>query len=158
MDYIDPRMTKTFIPNKGYGFIASETIPSNTVIIKETPETIIEASHIHSDIFQLLHTILNNKQLSTKFIKLQPKTLQFYPINKARILTELKSLKAANSKIYHWLIDNFSTEEILLYCAKYMCNAFQFNDAPVILFIGTILNHSCLPNVILGRKTIRCIL
>ena len=151
MDFIDPRINKSFIPGKGYGFIALENIPNNTIIIKETPTTIIHDS-IHSDIFQLLYLILTNKHLLTKFNKLQPKSLQDYSVNKEQILSELKSLKVHNPEIYHYLIDNFSDKEILLYCAKYMCNAFQFDDKPVILFTGTILNHSCLPNVIFGQK------
>ena len=155
MDYIDLRIAKTYIPGKGMGFIATENISNDTIIIKEKPLTNIKDNIVYSDIFQLLYEILKNKQLSIKFNKLQPKSLQDYSFNKGkkeRILSELKSLETHNSEIYSFLIENFNQEEILLYCAKYICNAFQFDNKPVILFNGTIFNHSCLPNVIFGQN------
>ena len=57
-----------------------------------------------------------------------------------------------NANILSYFSNNFSEEELSLLCAKYMCNAFQFgNLGPIILFNGTLLNRSCLPNVILVK-------
>ena len=37
MYFIDPRLTKVVVLNKGYGIVATEDIPKDTIIIKEQP-------------------------------------------------------------------------------------------------------------------------
>jgi len=152
MDFIDSIISKQEIPGKGYGFFATETIPASTIIIKETPGIMIKRKVISSELFELLFIVLNDDKLLKQFMKLCPESLKDYRINEKSILKELKSIKSSNLVIYKFITENFDMNDILLYCAKYMCNAFDFKGKPVILFTGTLLNHSCLPNVIFGQK------
>lgn len=176
--YIDQRVKKLLIKNKGYGYIATDNIPKNTIIIKDQPAFIIpETQLIFSDMFQLLYQILtsSNKDNIKKFYNLVPSNLDNFIFDKDKIITTLKELhhpkvttcagsaRTASAvqfgeddnvgqKIYEYFIQ-YTNEDILLLCAKYMCNAFDFHkDGPVILFNGTIFNHSCLPNVIFGKE------
>lgn len=148
MTYIDTHIKKTTIINKGTGFIAVKDIPINTIIIKELPFTI--QYPFHSDMFQLLYNIFTHHDINItkQFKALSPKNLSNYIIDKTSILQELTRLKLLDSHIYNFFIESFSTEDILLYCAKYICNGFNIDNKPAILFNGTLLNHSCLPNVI----------
>lgn len=153
MVYIDRRLKKTIIPNKGYGFIAKELIKAGEIIIKETPSITIQENEIYSDIFQLLYLILSDQQLKEKFKTLAPDTIDNISINESNIMNELKKkVSSKNNILYEFFAQNFSAKEIMIYCAKYMCNAFEFQNKPVILFTGTMMNHSCLPNVIFGEK------
>jgi len=150
--YIDQRVKKIYLPDKGYAYIAINHIPPNTIIIKETPIT-IKDENIISDIFQLLYTIFNSSnEIINKFKKLLPRTLDHYQVNKNKITEELNKIKLNNSMLYNFFLDNFTLNEIYLYCAKYSCNAFDYQGKPAILFNATILNHSCLPNVIFGKE------
>lgn len=153
MVYIDQRLKKTKIHGKGYGFIAKEQIKAGEIIIKEHPSITIENQEIYSEIFQLLYLILSNDQLKEKFKMLYPDTIENISIDQATIVNELKKKVAVkNNTMYEFFAKNYKMSEIMVLCAKYMCNAFEFKDKPVILFTGTILNHSCLPNVIFGEK------
>jgi hypothetical protein len=142
------------IPNKGKGLIALEKIPIGTIIVKELPIVKIPSNEtIFSDMFQLLFIIVNADAPTKKlFSSLLPETPDNFMHHKKNIFKELKNLskmknKLAN-KIYYHFITNFSSDEIVLLCAKYICNAFDFGPAgPVILPTGTLLNHSCNPNV-----------
>lgn len=147
---------KQLIENKGYGIVALDNISKNTIIIKDIPAFSIPSNDIvHCDIFQLLYNIFtSNKENINQFNNLQPINLDNFVFDKDIIIKKLKELKS-NSKtnyLYNYFTNNFNQEELLLICAKYMCNAFEFNNRPVILLHGTILNHSCLPNVIFGKK------
>lgn len=152
MVYIDRRLKKTKLPGKGFGFITKESIKAGEVLIKEAPSVTIEDQEIYSEIFQLLYLILSDNQLKEKFKTLYPNTLENISIEQATIMNELKKVVFKNNTIYEFFAKNYSINEIMILCAKYMCNAFEFQDKPVILFTGTILNHSCLPNVIFGER------
>lgn len=152
MAYQDKRIKKVLIQNKGYGMIAKCPINAGDIVIKETPSITINDNKIYSEVFQLLYIILSNPELTTKFQTLYPNTIEHIKISKANIQTELKKVIANDNNIYEFFVNKFTLDEIMILCAKYMCNAFQFQDKPVILFTGTILNHSCLPNVIFGEK------
>ena len=152
MVYLDRRLKKTNIPNKGTGFIAKEPIKAGEVLIKETPSTIIKDQEIYSEIFQLLYLILSDVQLKEKFKTLAPDTVDNISIERVNIMKELRKIGYKNNTIYEFFAKNYTMNEIMILCAKYMCNAFEFQEKPVILFTGTLLNHSCLPNVIFGEK------
>jgi hypothetical protein len=148
-----PDIRKQSISQKGTGIIATAKIPAKTIIIKEQPAFKIDDNEkIVSDMLQLVHKIMKteNKDKKRRFKTLVPLTLDNYKIDSTAIFMELEKLKTSHIATYQYL-KNINKEKLLLYCAKYMCNAFEFNDLPVILFNGTLLNHSCLPNVIFGR-------
>lgn len=152
MVYIDKRLKKTFISGKGYGFIAKEPIMAGEIVIKEKPYVTIEDDNVYSEVFQLLYLILSDSVLKSQFQQLVPDNTDNIMIDQTNIIKELKKVIAKNNTIYEFFAKNYTLDEIMLLCAKYMCNAFEFKNKPVILFTGTILNHSCLPNVIFGEK------
>ncbi|QKF93531.1 SET domain-containing protein [Fadolivirus algeromassiliense] len=151
MSFLDKRLKKTIIKNKGFGMIATNNIKKGEIIIRDTPFT-IRSNKIYSEIFQLIYEALNDPDISSKFMKLQPKSLENYNINKDRIKNELEIVKNYNADMYNYFINNYTFDDILLLCAKYMSNAFDFKGKPAFLFVGTLLNHSCLPNVIFGER------
>lgn len=142
---------KEYISGKGIGIIAIKEIKTGTELIVDDPIT-ITAHKIYSDIFQLLYKMLTNDQLFNKFLKLVPKDLSYYKVDIDKINLELTKVKKNNKEMYQFFIKNYTFDDILLYCAKYMCNAFDYNNKPAFLFTGTLLNHSCFPNVIFGPK------
>ena len=151
MSYLDKRVKKSVILNKGFGMIATDHIKRGTVLIKDIPFT-IQQHKIYSEIFQLIYCVVNDKNKVEKFMKLQPKSLDGYQLDKNKIENELKKVKENDIDIYNFFVSNYIFDELLLMCAKYMSNAFDFNGKPCFLFTGTLLNHSCLPNVIFGHK------
>lgn len=151
MSYLDSRLKKTIIPNKGFGIIATDDIKKGELLIKDIPFT-ITSNKIYSEIFQLIYEALNDTNITTKFMKLQPKSLDNYNIHKNKIKMELNKVKTINNEMYNFFINNYTFDDILLLCAKYMSNAFDFKGKPAFLFTATLLNHSCLPNVIFGEN------
>ena len=153
---LDFRIEKKYIENKGIGLFASAPIEKHTIILKETSEFILEPhTLIISDMFQLLYKILtsSNPKAISKFHNLMPTTTTNFTQHQSNILLELDKLC---STIYHYIYTYFkttyTTDELLLLSAKYMCNAFEFGSSPIILFTGAQINHSCLPNVIFKKK------
>jgi hypothetical protein len=151
MSYLDKRIKKCIIPNKGFGMVATDNIKKGTVLIRDIPFT-IPTNKIYSEIFQLIYEVINNENMSKKFFKLQPKSLNGYKIDKNKIGNELIKVKNNDANMYNFFVDNYTFDELLLFCAKYMCNAFEYQGKPCFLFTGTLLNHSCLPNVIFGNN------
>lgn len=149
--YIDKRLKKTLIPNKGIGIITTKNIDKGEIIIKDIPYT-IKAKKFDSELFQLLYEILNDDDHIDKFMNLCPRTLEGIVIDKNKIIKKLSLLKHNNEQIYEYFMKKYDFDSILLFSAKYMCNAFEFDNKPSFLFTGTLLNHSCLPNVIFGEK------
>ncbi|XWV25905.1 SET domain protein [Tupanvirus soda lake] len=157
---MDRRIKVEILPNKGKGLVATNNIPSNTIIIKELPAfKIPENEFIFCDIFQLLYTIMNSTNIENKnkFISLLPNNTNNFLHHKKKFLKALKNLSTTKNKhakrIYSYFINNFTEDEIALLCTKYMCNAFEFgNEGPVILLLGTLMNHSCDPNVKFAKE------
>ena len=151
MSFISNKLKKTFIQNKGYGFIATKNIKCGEILIKDIPFT-LSTNNIYSDIFQLLYEVFKNDIILSQFMKLHPKSFEMiHDMNHNTIFNELSKVKKHNAEIYDFFVSNYTTNDIILFCAKYMCNAFSFKDKPAFLFIGTIMNHSCLPNIIFGE-------
>lgn len=153
--FIDPRLKKCNIKGKGTAFVTRNNIKKGEVLIEDVPY-MIRTKNYPSDIFCMLHQILNdNEVFIEKFMNLYPKTLQEYSFDitiKRKIHDELKQLKKKDVSIYNFLIKRYTMEQIYLFCAKYICNGFDYNNTSSFLFVGTLLNHSCLPNVIFGEK------
>ncbi len=150
MCYINNKIQKVSIPNKGFGFVATKNIHKGEILIKDIPFT-VSTDEIFSDIFQLIYQVVINIDILTKFMKLQPKSLNDYTIDHVKVLEELDKVKKHSRHVYSFFTENYNTNEILLLCAKYMCNAFNFNNKPALLLNATILNHSCIPNTIFGE-------
>ncbi len=152
-DYIDSRLKRIPIPNKGYGIITLKKIPKNTIIIKETPAfSLDQNSDIISDVIQLIYQILtsDSPKKIRQFLNFYPSSTKNFRHYQIPIEKELAKLKYSKYQhIYHFLLENYTIDEILLFAAKYMCNAFKPN---AILFTGAQMNHACLPNTIFYQK------
>lgn len=148
MCYISTKIKKSRIQNKGFGFTATQNIKKGEILIKDIPFT-INTNTIYSEVCELIYEVLISDKI-TDFMKLQPKTLDNYNIDKNKVFEELDKVKQNNKNIYDFLIINYTKNEILLFCAKYMCNAFDYKNKSSFLFTATLLNHSCIPNTIFG--------
>lgn len=157
IDTIDTRIKKVKLGKKGFGFIATEFIPKNTVILSEYPSFKIDGyKSSEIEIFELLYVILTSskKEYKKKFMKYLPKTidnnLNFYV---KKIKEEFNNLKLKNYQMYNYFVTNYDINEIVLFSLKYICNAFDFfEEGPIILLNGSIFNHSCNPNIIFGKS------
>lgn len=136
---------KVTIPNKGYGYVAKDKIPRGTILIQETPEHELETNEeIFSDIFQLLYIVLTDpdKTKQQKFLNLTPdmKNVNIFRHFEKPVAAELEKLKNLNPKarkIYKFFKSTYKMDEILLFAAKYISNAFSFGeDGPVMLYTG----------------------
>ena len=133
--------------------VSISKINKGEILIRDNP-VILLANELYSDIFQFIDQILESHNITIKFMKLYPKSLKEYQMNekiKNNIIEELNSLKKYDINMYRRFIQNYDINQILLFCAKYMCNAFEIKGRPAFLFTGTLLNHSCVPNVIFGE-------
>lgn len=156
MKYINPKIKKVLINEKGFGFIAIENISKNTILIKEKPSFKIKEKEIFCDMFQLLYEIFtsNDSKKKKKFVSYRPVNLSDMFFDKKLIEIQFGKLKNNNKgiKIYNFFKQNYSLDEIILFCGKYIQNAFSIKKwGPIILLNASYFNHSCLPNVIFGR-------
>lgn len=158
MVYIDNRIKKTYIDNtKNYGYMASKFIPKNTLIIKEKPAFQLDNNNIYSDMFQLIYNILtsDDKDKIKQFKSLSPLRINNFRELSKKIKQEfirLSTLKNKNAWIIYPYLKNIPFDDLVLYCAKYIRNAFEFDNKPYILLNGCIFNHSCSPNVRFYKK------
>jgi hypothetical protein len=166
---ISSKIKAVNIPNKGYGFVATQRIKPNEVLITDDIIT-VEDKYIFSDIFQLLYKVFNNPNLLKKFMALYPKKITpKIKMDSKMLATELDKVKTTNKTMYNYFVSNFTESELVLYCMKYMCNAFCYNELPApkesvvglacgakqplpaFLFVGRLLNHSCMPNTVFNQ-------
>lgn len=146
----DNRISEVFIKKKGIGMIALTDIPANTLIMKEVPISVVKINNqTVSDIFQILYDVLSDPNKKSLFEKFLPNSINEFEPHRNNLMKEFHKLKKSRlNNIYQFINNNFTNDEILLYSAKYMCNAFEFNDGSAILINGAKFNHSCIPNVI----------
>ena len=104
----------------------------------------------------MLYQILNSNQtIITNFKNLVPHDLINQNITEieAEVTKNLKKLKITDRRMYKYFKNKLTNQDLILYIMKIERNAFDFREAgPAILFSGTLLNHSCLPNVIFGKS------
>ena len=62
---------------------------------------------------------------------------------------KIMKLKKLN-ELYKFVVDLYlnDLDFLLLMCVKYICNAFEYDDKPALLFEGAKFNHLCAPNVV----------
>ncbi|AUV58167.1 set domain-containing protein [Bandra megavirus] len=151
---MDSWIIKSSIKNKGQGFVALTDIPTGTIILREKPAFELSINdNVVSDIFEMLYQIFmcHDKKKINYFLSMSPKTHHEFIHYEDKISQELKKLKLRSNHIYQFFKKKFSDDDILLFCAKYMSNAFEYGDSIAILFNGRIFNHSCLPNIVFYR-------
>lgn len=152
--YIDTRLKKCIIQGKGSAIVTRKNINKGEILIEDIPY-VIKEKKFKSDMFCMLYEILNDHiNIIQKFLNLYPKSLNDYLMDdsiKNNINSTFKSLKKIDITKYNFF-KKYTREQIYLYCAKYICNGFNYYNRSAFLFTGTLLNHSCIPNVIFGEK------
>ena len=149
MSYISNKIE--IIKKDGYMIIANSNITKGDIILIEEP------SYEEHDIVNLLYTIIKNKDMMN-IKNLYPRTSDFkllsikdniYNVNLLKIIN-----KYHNKKIKDFLL-LIDINEIYFYYYKILFNAFEMNNSSVILSIGAMMNHSCIPNIIFDTINIK---
>ena len=141
-EYFNPNFTIKSIQNKGFGIISSVNIPINIDVIHETPIIYEQSTKKYSsyNFYEknaiLLDQILQNPEQKTKFLKITPNKLSPQCVDYSIV-----------KHLHHKYFPTMEKHIFQLYMCKMTRNVFNFNDLPAILFYGTLLNHSCEPNV-----------
>ena len=142
--YINPKIKQVNFPNKGRGFISTNTINKGEIVLIEKPDIFVE-KFVESPLFELIYQIVNENQIDNynKFIPNQIDTYENTFIN------ELKNL--SNKQIKNKLL-KFNDEQLSLLIRKYLQNVFNMDNTkksikPCVLYYGAIFNHSCQPNI-----------
>ncbi len=144
---MNPKIKQITIPNKGRGFISTEPINKDEIVLIESPDIFIE-KYIESPLFEIIHEIICSNQLD-KFNQFVP-----FAINniESRLIKELKNIKNPKIKNKFDKFAKLDDYQLSLLIRKYMQNAFNMDNSktqikPCILFWGAIFNHSCDPNI-----------
>jgi len=123
--------------NKGRCFICKNFIPKGTMVVKETPFVHFENRSSFRTIYESL-------------MKDEKKYNQLSPHNKDKHFFKyediIQDLLNENNTIIDYFI-NMDPDELVLLYMKYVRNGFKFGKGECILLIGTIFNHSCVPNI-----------
>jgi hypothetical protein len=137
--------------NDFYKIISTKFIEKNTIILIETPAIYLSNKpKTNEDILlNMLYLILKHKDCQfiknlypRAIIKNQPKVRNPYNINL------LKLIKNCTNKIIKNYLLFFDKDTLYMHYYKYLFNAFDMNNSPVILPIGAMMNHSNNPNII----------
>jgi hypothetical protein len=176
MDFISQSICREHYPNKGIGYQAITDIPKNTLIMSEIPKINLFDIKLDDPIHEILYMIYRCMNYAKdEFMKLSPR--YYRSINLMNLSSSNNSAdrkKEISSQISHFskqvasirdrkirdYFDSMGDDELLLYLMKYISNVFaywtvnseptkkeRFLKAPVILFNGSVFNHSCIPNV-----------
>lgn len=158
---MDHRIKKVYIPGKGYGCIAINDIPINTIVLKEKPLYHLEKINF-SDMIEILYSIFRSpKEKIDQLDALYPRSLDEASSSLHNLMDDIRNeferieslaVKNKKAKVIYDYLSTIDKNKIMLYCLKYSCNAFQKNDMPAILIHGAMFNHSCLPNLVFGLK------
>lgn len=144
--FVNSDTKKTQLKDKGYGFVASKPLHKGTIIIKEKPGVYVDSSKSKNDMLEVVYLALTNtnREIIKRFTAMHPHTIDQYVIKYDDIRKEIMKMDTT-IKLYLLSIEE---DELRLYCAKYMRNAFRFGKyGSSLLLIGSTLNHSCTPNV-----------
>jgi hypothetical protein len=124
--------------NYGMGTFASENIPANTELLRETPHTLDE-SRSSDYIYKLIRKLLDNPETRPQLESLVP--LSIDPNDP--YITPYESMAEGHRRY----LPELSADKMRLLHTKLKRNWFSCNDRPGVLFTGTRMNHSCNPNV-----------
>lgn len=144
--YINDDIKKVHLKGKGYGLVATKLLKKGTIVIREKPSVSVDSRKSDNDMLEIIYLVLSNTDINIKkkFMAMHPHSIDKYVIKYEDVKKEISKM---NSKIQEYLC-TINEEEMRLYCAKYMRNAFRFGQyGSSLLFYGAILNHSCTPNV-----------
>ncbi len=150
-DIINPNI-KIVYENDSYKIISTNFIEKNTHILIEHPKIYLSNNIKDNEekLLQMLYLILKYKD--SLFIKnLYPRATIKNPIgniNNPYNINIIKLIKNCKNKIIKNYLLFFDKECLYMHYYKYLFNAFDMNNNPVILPIGAMMNHSNNPNII----------
>lgn len=145
-NYISDKI-KIIKTNNYHKVISEQDINKDELLIIEFPEFNLFGEKNIDRTLQTIQLYLMNK--TNKYIKdLYPRTYDYKKTEMINSIHKLiKSIKNISNDIYTFF-QTYSKEEIELYFAKYLYNAFEGYDfGPLTLPKIAKLNHSCKPNV-----------
>ena len=150
-DIINPNI-KIVNNNDYYKIISTDLIEKNTIILIEYPKIypVKQYKSNNEQLLNMLYLILKYKD--SLFIKnLYPRAAIKNPIgniNNPYNINLIKLIKNCTNKVIKNYLLYFDKETLYMHYYKYLCNAFDMNNIPVILPIGAMMNHSNNPNII----------
>ena len=141
---------------KGRTVVATKNLTKGTIIIKEFPAIICE------DLYDAIYRVYvedgceyddepglvpDVDDLQFKYNNMSPYKIDKYVITKEQIDKEIEKLPTYMQEFFH----NMDHIQLRLLCAKFYRNAFtydtKYGGPSAILFMGSLLNHSCDNNV-----------
>ncbi len=159
-DIINPNI-KIVNDNNYYKIISINFIEKDTIILIEYPKIYSCKQYKTNDeqILNMLYLILKYKD--SLFIKnLYPRDIIKNPIgsiNNPYNINLIKLIKNCSNKVIKNYLLYFDKDTLYMHYYKYLCNAFDMNNIPVILPIGAMMNHSNNPNIIFYPENNRMI-
>lgn len=151
INFTNPNI-KIINDNDFYKIISTKFIEKNTIILIETPEIYLSNKLKTNEeiLLTMLYLILKHKE--SLFIKnLYPRAIIKNPIgniNNPYNINLIKLIKNSTNKIIKNYLLFFDKDTLYMHYYKYLFNAFDMNNSPVILPIGAMMNHSNNPNII----------
>jgi hypothetical protein len=145
---------KKAIEGKGFGYIATEDILPNTLILEEIPYITSSehfGKHALDEVLYVVDNVINNKytiseKLYDKFMLLAPLNLKDVDYDQF-VNGFVKRAKQYNSSLKTKILKKIKFPELILLCLKYQRNVFIFDDNKGALCEkASSFNHSCEPN------------
>jgi hypothetical protein len=149
-DIINPNI-KILNDNNYYKIISTGFIEKDTIILIEYPKIYLSNNSKSNDdvLLNMLYLILKYKD--SLFIQnLYPRAIIKNPIgniNNPYNINLNKLIKNCTNKVIKNYLLFFDKDTLYMHYYKYLCNAFDMNNSPVILPIGAMMNHSNNPNI-----------
>jgi hypothetical protein len=148
---------KSFInESKGSGYFATKEIPAGQLVLSESPGYLIDIKL--NDRWSLYLMAIadlyeNHPQIYQQFEKLVPNEVSPLDLFLSKVDEKLlKEIVMSNPKLK--AISQWDSQRLWLHFEKFSRNAFSFHNGQsvILLFKGTLFNHSCHPNVIYFQK------
>ena len=145
---------KIVYENDYYKIISNNFIEKNTIVLIEDPEIYLSNNpKTNEDILlNMIYIILKNKD--SLFIKnlypreiIEPNKTASRCANNPYNINLIKLIKTCTNKIIKNYLLFFDKDTLYMHYYKYLFNAFDLNNSPVILPIGAMMNHSNNPNI-----------
>ena len=133
--------------NDFYKIVAKNDIKKGTIVIKEIPSYHLFGEVNYDRMLQFLHVMItaNDSKIDTLYPR---NDIELLDKNSPYNINLIKCIKEANYNKFDKIKDDLLlSEKLNEYYYKYLFNAFEMYNSPVLLFIGAMMNHSCQPNV-----------
>jgi hypothetical protein len=150
------KMYKVIQTEKGRSVVATKNYDKGTIIIKEIPAVVCE------DLYDAIYRIYTPHDtegdedqpdvpdiddIRYKYENMMPHKIDKFVITSEQIEKEIEKLPTYMKEFFY----NMDQQRLRLLCAKFYRNAFtydtKYGGPSAILFKGSLLNHSCDPNI-----------